>query len=128
MSALAAKDKVAQLSAMAKVNTKLKIDPFLRSDTVVSKPNNVGSVLGIVKRKNAINHAEASGSSEWENMGEEVDEPIDEVMKNILHSQRERAADGNCILFVLFVYAIQPLIDCLIIGSLEQCVFLRYHW
>ncbi|CAG8501756.1 11711_t:CDS:2 [Paraglomus brasilianum] len=93
VSALAAKDKIAQLSAMAKVNTKLKIDPFLRSDTVVSKPNNVGSVLGIVKRKNAINHAEASGSSEWENMEEEVDEPIDEVMKNILHSQRERAAD-----------------------------------
>jgi len=112
VSALAAKDKVAQLSAMAQVNTKLKIDPFLRSDSVVSKPDNVRSKLGIVKRKNTMSYAEASGSSESGNAGEEVDESIDEeVMQNSSHSQRERAADGNSILFVLFVHAIQPLID-----------------
>ena len=125
VSALAAKDKVAQLSAMAQVNTKLKIDPFLRSDSVVSKPDNVRSKLGIVKRKNTMSYAEASGSSESGNAGEEVDESIDEeVMQNSSHSQRERAADGNSIL--LFYSYMQY--NRWLTGSLEQCIFLRYLW
>jgi hypothetical protein len=89
---------------MAQVNTKLKIDPFLRSNTSVSKPENVGSILGIVKRKSIKNDDVASGDCESGNAGNSMLDSInEEVIKIASDSQKGTVEDGNCILSRSFI-------------------------
>ena len=87
---------------MAKINTKLKTDPFLRSNhgcETVSKTDNVGSKLIIVKKKNDNATPRTSDDGGDGNIG---DNKVN--MKVGSDSQRETTADGNCILLRLFIH------------------------